>query len=94
MAVEIPAGSESESHAGQGTPGSPESSRAAGAGYEIRFQDHLDPCWLEWFEGWTITNLDNGVVCLSSPRVDQSALHGALNKIRDLNLTLISVTRL
>jgi hypothetical protein len=64
------------------------------AGYEIRFQDHLDPCWHTWFEGWTMTNLENGVVCLQSTGVDQSALHGALNKIRDLNLLLISVARI
>ncbi len=62
--------------------------------YEIVVQDHLDPRWLEWFEGWTITNLEDGIVALRCPRVDQSALHGALNKIRDLNLVLLSVTRI
>ncbi len=63
-------------------------------GYEIRARDHLDPHWFAWFEGWDITNLENGEVLLSKSRVDQSALHGALNKIRDLNLTLISVTQI
>ena len=65
----------------------------SGAGYEIRVKDHLDPCWWHWFEGWTVTNLDNGEVSLNNASVDQSALHGALNKIRDLNLTLLSVVR-
>ncbi len=63
-------------------------------GYEIRVKDHLDPCWWEWFDGWTLRNLGNGEVLLSGEHVDQSALHGALNKIRDLNLTLISVVQI
>ena len=61
--------------------------------YEIRVRDHFDQHWYTWFEGWTITNLDDGEVLLGSTTVDQSGLHGALNKIRDLNLTLISVIR-
>lgn len=63
------------------------------AAYEIRVKDHLDPCWWQWFEGWSPTNLGDGEVSLHQSDVDQSALHGVLNKIRDLNLTLLSVTR-
>ncbi|HEY3312545.1 MAG TPA: hypothetical protein VGK00_12970 [Anaerolineales bacterium] len=59
--------------------------------YEIRVRDHLDPCWWDWFEGWSLENIGRDVVLLSRSGVDQSALHGALNKIRDMNLTLISV---
>jgi hypothetical protein len=59
--------------------------------YKIRVKNHLDPCWCEWFEGWTIMNLEDGEVLLTGVNVDQSALHGTLNKIRDLNLKLISV---
>lgn len=62
--------------------------------YEIRVKNHLDPCWRDWFDGWTITNLEDGEVLLTNASVDQSALHGTLNKIRDLNLTLISVTQI
>ncbi len=94
MAVETPREVDGNNSATRSTPVSPEGSGKAGAGYEIVIQDHLDPRWLEWFEGWTITNLENGVVALRCSRVDQSALHGTLNKIRDLNLTLLSVTRL
>lgn len=61
-------------------------------GYQIRVKDHLDPCWAEWFDGWELTNLENDEFLLCRTRVDQSALHGVLNKIRDLNLTLVSVT--
>jgi hypothetical protein len=65
-----------------------------GAAYEIYLKDHLDSYWFEWFEGWTITNLDHAQVRLTCANVDPSGLHGALNKIRDLNLTLISVRRM
>lgn len=61
-------------------------------GYEIRIRNHLNTCWSEWFEGWVLTNLENGEVLMSRAQVDQSALHGVLNKIRDLNLTLVSVS--
>jgi len=67
--------------------------RLTRASYEIRVKDHLDPCWWDWFDGWTVTNLENGEVLLRGASVDQSALHGALNRIRDLNLTLLSVLR-
>ncbi len=63
----------------------------SGVGYEIRVRNHLNQHWLAWFEGWSVTNLDNGEVLLRKFGVDQSALHGTLNKIRDLNLTLVSV---
>ena len=74
------------------TPGRTPPSCSGAVGYEIRIKDHLDTYWYEWFDGWSITNLENGEVLLKSNRVDQSKLHGALNKIRDLNLTLLSVT--
>jgi hypothetical protein len=61
--------------------------------YEIRLREHLDPCWWHRFEGWSFADLSNGEFLLSA-HVDQSGLHGALNKIRDLNLTVLSVTRL
>jgi hypothetical protein len=76
------------------SPIQPQSSNPGIAGYEIRVKDHLDTYWLDWFEGWSVTNLENGEVLLKSSCVDQSRLHGALNKIRDLNLTLLSVTRI
>ena len=60
--------------------------------YEIRVKNHLDHYWKDWFDGWEITNLEEGEVRLTSATADQSALHGALNKIRDLNLKLISVS--
>jgi hypothetical protein len=61
--------------------------------YAIRVKDHLDPRWSEWFEGLTVTRAEGGETILSGPVADQAALHGLLAKVRDLNLTLISVNR-
>ena len=74
--------------------GLPDPSNIVHAGYEIRVKDHLETYWYAWFEGWSITNLECGEVLLRRYNVDQSALHGALNKIRDLNLLLLSVARI
>ncbi len=59
--------------------------------YEIKVRGILDPEWSEWFDGLTITHADDGVTTLRGPLPDQTALHTVLNRIRDLNLPLISV---
>jgi hypothetical protein len=64
---------------------------STGSSYEIRLKDHLEVCWSAYFEGWSICNLENGEVLLINHHVDQAGLHGVLNKIRDLNFTLLSV---
>ena len=61
--------------------------------YQIVVKGHLDSEWSEWFDGLTITLVDNGETILSGPIVDQTALHGVLIKIRDLGLPLLSLTR-
>jgi hypothetical protein len=60
--------------------------------YEIKIKGHLDQKWSEWFAGLMLTYLEGEVSLLSGPLPDQAALHGLLERIRDLNLTLISVT--
>jgi len=62
--------------------------------YEIRIKGHLDGRWAEWFEGLTITPEDNGDTRLTGPVIDQAALHGLLEKVRDLGLPLLAVGRL
>ncbi|MEJ2263277.1 MAG: hypothetical protein P8X95_07520 [Anaerolineales bacterium] len=62
--------------------------------YAIGIKEHIPSRWSTWFEDLTITNLEDGGSILSGPVADQSALHGLLAKVRDLNLTLISVTRI
>jgi hypothetical protein len=71
-----------------------EINKRPGSSYVLRVKDHLGTHWLTFFEGWSIDNLENGEVLLTNPNIDQAGLHGALNKIRDLNLTLISVYKI
>ena len=59
--------------------------------YEIKIKGHLDPCWSDWFADLKLTYVDEDVTLLSGSLSDQAALHGLLERIRDLNLTLISV---
>jgi hypothetical protein len=60
--------------------------------YEIKIKGHLDQHWSEWFADLKLTPLAEDETLLSGTLPDQSALHGLLERIRDLNLKLISVT--
>jgi hypothetical protein len=62
--------------------------------YEIRVKGHLDGLWTEWFDGLTLAHDENGVTTLTGPVVDQAALYGLLDRMRDLGLTLLSVHRM
>ncbi len=66
---------------------------ASRALYEIRVDGVLDGRWAAWFEGLHVRN-DGSQTLISGQVADQAALHGVLNKIRDLGLVLISVSRL
>ena len=57
---------------------------------EIKIKDALDETWTEWFEGLEITS-DGEYTILSGDKKDDAFVHGILNKIRNLNLELISV---
>jgi hypothetical protein len=61
--------------------------------YHIRLEGHLDPGWSEWLDGMQITPQESGETVLTGPLADQTALHGLLAKIRDMNLKLVSVNR-
>jgi hypothetical protein len=66
----------------------------AAASYELRIGGHLDQHWGAWFDGFTLTNEDDGTSTLRGTVRDQSELHGLLARVRDLGTTLISVTPL
>jgi hypothetical protein len=61
--------------------------------YRIKVRGKIDNKWTSWFEGMKITYQENDTV-FTGLVVDQSALHGLLNKIRDLNLQLVLVERI
>ncbi len=61
--------------------------------YQIRVQGLLDPQWAEWFDGFALTYVGNETL-LTGLVTDQAALHGVINKLWDLGLTLLLVQRL
>lgn len=60
--------------------------------YEIKIKGYLDQRWSDWFEKLELKHLEGNETLLSGLLPDQAALHGLIERIRDLNLTLISVT--
>jgi hypothetical protein len=72
-------------------PGNPENAPV----YLIRITGQLDPDWSVWMNGLEIylESIDPAVTCLTGPIVDQARLRGILNRIWDLNLSLVSVNR-
>lgn len=62
--------------------------------YEIRIKEEIGDKSLTWFEEFAITQTTSGETVLTGALADQAALHGLLAKIRDLNLTLISVNQI
>ena len=61
--------------------------------YRIKLKEQIDPKWSEWFEPMAVST-EGGQTILTGSVVDQAALHGLLIRIRDLNLTLLSVERI
>jgi len=60
--------------------------------YEIKIEGCLDAGWSDWFAGLKLAHMEGNVTQLSGFLPDQAALHSLLERIRDLNLKLISVT--
>jgi hypothetical protein len=60
--------------------------------YEIKIKGHLDPRWAESLAGLKLTQLEGDGTLLSGLLPDQAALYGLLERMRDLNLTLVSLT--
>jgi hypothetical protein len=62
--------------------------------YEIRFKGHLSSYRARMFEGLEMVQGPDGETVLTGPVIDQAALHGILNRIRDLGVPLLSVKQL
>jgi hypothetical protein len=66
-----------------------------GAGwYEIRLKGHLDSRWAAWFDGLSLTHDSDGTTVISGPVLDQAALHGLLQRVRDIGIPLVSVAQI
>ena len=61
--------------------------------YEIRLSGRLDSRWAASFDGLSLRTEPDGTTVLHGPVVDQAALHGVLQRVRDLGLPLLSVAR-
>ena len=61
-----------------------------GQHYRIEVRGHLDLNWTDWFDGITLTHHSAGNTVMTGYFVDQAALFGLLNKVRDLGLQLVS----
>jgi hypothetical protein len=59
--------------------------------YEIKIKGHLNSEWTEWFYDLDITRESDGTTTLRGELPDQTVLHSVLDRIRDMNLRLISV---
>ncbi len=61
--------------------------------YEIRVKGHLDLSWSDWLGGLAIVPQSSDETLLSGPIIDQAALHGLLDKLYAMNLTILSVVQ-
>ena len=61
--------------------------------YEFHVKGHLDDRWSGWLGGLAVQRQENGTTILVGPLVDQAALYGVIIRIRDLGLSLLSVSR-
>ena len=62
--------------------------------YEIRVAGRLEDRWAAWFDGLTLAAQDDGTSLIRGPIADQAALHGVLQRLRDLGIPLVSLVRL
>ncbi len=67
--------------------------RSEGGRYEIRLTGHLNARWASRFGGLAFRHEADGTTVLSGRVADQAALHGLLQRVRDLGIPLVSLTR-
>ena len=66
--------------------------------YQIKVEGRLGQEWLAWLDDMTLELEQAGdgppISTLTGPIVDQAKLRGILSRIWDLNLTVLSVSRI
>lgn len=60
--------------------------------YKIVIGHPLDETWKEWFDSMTLKSQADDTTLLTGILEDSTALHTVLNKIRNLNMDLVSVS--
>jgi hypothetical protein len=73
--------------------GTPHDDQREPGWYEIRLKGYLDARWAAWFDRMTLSREGDGTTRLQGPVSDQAALHGLLQRVRDVGLPLLSVAR-
>jgi hypothetical protein len=58
---------------------------------EIRIEGRLDPHWIDWLDGFSISYAGENETVLTGQVTDQAALYGLIAKLRDLGVKLLSV---
>jgi hypothetical protein len=76
------------------TSGEPSTDHSEIPRYEFRVKGHLESRWTVWFDGLSLTGLEDGTTVISGAVVDQAALHGLLHKLRDIGIPLVSLSLL
>ena len=61
--------------------------------FEIRVKGHLKPRWAAWFDGLALSEQVDGTSVIAGLVADQAALHGLLQKLRDVGVPLICLTQ-
>jgi hypothetical protein len=62
----------------------------SGGLFEIHVKGQLDKSWSDWLGGLDLELENNGEMILTGHIDDQAALMGILNKLYNLNLTIVS----
>ena len=59
--------------------------------YRLQVDGHLGEHWGSWFNEFTLTHEGDGTTTLVGEVADQAELHGLLDRVRDLGVTLLRV---
>lgn len=66
--------------------------------YQIKIREKIRESWSKWFGGarihYEVQEDGSQMTTITWEGLDQAGLHGILVKLLDLNLTLLSVTRI